>query len=112
MKPIFKAILIGIALLILLPSFGFIVMIFAPWSKSNYTPINNKLPYIAPKPFKTGIINPPKRQKIADACENKVMYPINPIYVNYGHPSDNTNPINSAHLTCKTCDINIFNAAP
>ena len=67
-----------------------------------------KPPYIDPKPFHTGYINNlPERQKIADLC-NSTMYPIQPIYVDYGTgfstsvSTPNTRP----------CDVNIFNSVP
>jgi hypothetical protein len=52
-------------------------------------------------PFYTGFINDlPPHQKSANLCCNDVMYPINPIYVNYGLPIRSD------------CDVNIFNSQP
>ena len=60
--------------------------------------INNSTPYINPVPFQTGYL--PTNQKLSNLCCNDVMYPINPIYVNYGLP------------VRRDCDINIFNSQP
>ncbi len=58
-------------------------------------------PCINPVPFHTGFINDlPPHQKLANLCCNDVMYPINPIYVNYGLPIRSD------------CDVNIFNSQP
>lgn len=51
-------------------------------------------PYIKPTPFEIGNIKT-LPYKVADNC-NTVLYPINPLYVNYGPYEGN-------------CDTNIFN---
>ena len=64
----------------------------------------NKSPYINPTPFNTGYIKDiPPQQKLADLC-NKVMYPVNPPYVDYGAPITSN--------CCGDCDVNIFNSPP
>lgn len=68
----------------------------APLYKPSKT--NNSVPYINPVPFHTGYL--PTNQKPANLCCNDVMYPINPIYVNYGLP------------VRSDCDVNIFNSQP
>ena len=69
-------------------------------SKFNHDKSNHD-PCINPVPFHTGFINDlPSHQKLANLCCNDVMYPINPIYVNYGLPIRSD------------CDVNIFNSQP
>ena len=64
-------------------------------------PVPKPVPCINPVPFHTGFINDlPPHQKLANLCCNDVMYPINPIYVNYGLPIRSD------------CDVNIFNSQP
>ena len=63
--------------------------------------------YIEPSQFKTGYIKN-KQQTLADLCRdpskggNNVMYPINPLYVDYTLGNDET----------KECDVNVFNSPP
>jgi hypothetical protein len=78
-----------------------------PKSKSDPKPKSDPIsdpksePCINPVPFHTGFINDlPPHQKLANLCCNDVMYPINPIYVNYGLPIRSD------------CDVNIFNSQP
>ena len=65
--------------------------------------------YINPTPFKTGYLdNPP--QHLADLCRsgkggNNVMYPIQPIYVDYGERE-------GGDCCGGECDVNIFNSPP
>ena len=77
--------------------------------KSKYEPKSEPKSKSEPKPepcinyvpFYTGFINDlPPHQKSANLCCNDVMYPINPIYVNYGLPIRSD------------CDVNIFNSQP
>ena len=70
--------------------------------KSKYEPkLKSKSePCINYVPFYTGFINDLPHQKSANLCCNDVMYPINPIYVNYGLPIR------------RDCDVNIFNSQP
>jgi hypothetical protein len=76
--------------------------VFNSPSKSNKTPPPDTQPYIDPQPFKTGYLtNTP--QPLADVC-NSTMYPVQPLYVNYGNPTHD--------YRGGECAVNIFNSIP